>query len=53
MRRVRIKGGKPVAEQLVDAAEAVIGQSGVDGVSLRQIATLKALGILSDSNRLS
>lgn len=37
MRRARIKGGKPVAERLVDAAEALIGQSGVDGVSLRQI----------------
>ena len=37
VRRPRMKGGKPVAERLVDAAELLIGQSGVDGVSLRQI----------------
>jgi len=38
-RRPRLKGGKPVADRLIDAAEALIGQFGTAGVSLRQIGS--------------
>ena len=36
-RRPRLRGGKPVPERLIDAAELLIGKFGVEGVSLRQI----------------